>query len=727
MSINIGYTKDFYNISNFNIDNNSLNLNNYSNSNIINLNIDELSNNDTVINYKNLYSTGISTSNYIIRNITSNEDLIIINGTSNEIFIYPETNIINNIKIKENQLYTDDDTVNISSNLKLNLLNDLDNFSINNNEGSNILSIMNNSNIDISLLHSSNNLNIFNNSNYSILELSSNNLNTTLDVNIKDNKTLFVNTIDKYDSEDLTILNAKFENFITDNTTINQFINIKNDISYINEEPNIANIYIEGYSSFSNIFEIKTSYASNVLPNNKFIIDKEGNVSIGNSNINNASLSITKINENIIDYKGETIGSVFNISSNGNVGIGTSIPEGLLNIVRLDDLTGSNIRKDPLINMNIVYDIENNYNITSNNITNTFNYTEIDIDDQITSNINIDTNSNLFTEEIHILPNILYADINSNILNLNNIIWSSNIINISKDIIIGANTNTINNKIYYPDISTFNIYTSNIDIEFSNDTIYNSNNIYILNSSTNIDNSYTEHNGSLTYNVINTYNSLQYVDSSSNIINSLSIFIEDAVLSTIEYTKINTELYETPDYIYMTSNDNFIASLSSYGTLSLGDKVPDISSNKYLLYAPSTSYISKIETNNIIPCTGNDIDISNNNIININNINSSNIINDNLYSKYIYQSSNINSKSSSNIIDDALTKIIPINGISYIDDIDGLSKTELSLSELEANLPESVITVDGIKYISYNSIIPYIIVSIKEINTRLIAVEPAGP
>ena len=144
------------------------------------------------------------------------------------------------------------------------------------------------------------------------------------------------------------------------------------NILHNNTTYNDPTFRIERYNNNLNIVQIATcNLLPNVPPLLNFSIDSKGFVGIGSVNPI-APLSISLVNSTIMDYSGINYGDKFNISEHAYVGIGTSTPKSFLSINRSDDLTESDIRINPLINMNIDYISASNYT-TSNNASTIFN------------------------------------------------------------------------------------------------------------------------------------------------------------------------------------------------------------------------------------------------------------------------------------------------------------------------------------------------------------------
>ena len=626
MSINVGYLNSHYNLNKFNTIDNRLFINSYNNSNIILLNLDDSSYSDSVINFKNNYCSGIKSGKYIIDDISCNINILSL--TKNNVLFNPPVTFNNNINIK-NLLITSNNIANINSNLQINLYKSTDVFNIN---------YLNKKIIDVN----SNNINL--SINNTLLNINNNGLNIYSDIYTGNSNTLYINTIRSGTiNGSIKIYNPYLIGLQIQSSIIYDNISIINDVNTYKN----PSFQIERYFNNYNILQISTcNLIDNIKPERNFTIDNYGSVGIG-SYQPNASLSISKINPIIFEYNGLNYGDKFNISQNAYVGIGTTNSKSLLSINRCDDLIELDIRKNPLINLNIDYQTSSNY--TTSNYKSTFfnvftynsniSYSNHLLNTSYTCNL-LFTSNNIFVDllsDVNLIPfeqnNVIRSNINvinsfyvydtdmyDNINNMSNIIINnkSDFLTLPVPVQIDSfNNYQIHNKICYP-YSLYGIekyddylynYSSNI---INNYETYSYNYSYILTkylTSSNIFNQNSSNFDIIRLNrTISTLNSLCYINY------NIKLYIEKNKY-LIDYIDIRPVLQDPPYFIYATSNDNFCASLSSYSTLSLGSLSPI--DNKYLLYAPSRSLLSTIETDNITTITNSNINFSYCNLINI--------------------------------------------------------------------------------------------------------------
>lgn len=656
MSINLGFKSDTYSLDKFENPENKIVINTYNNSNAILINTDIDSHNDAVINFKNKFSTGVSSNTYNIYDTHNNKNICSFSSNF-------DCHV--NIKIKD-LIETTSNTIILTSNLVLNLKDTNDKF------------------------------NIYKN-NISVFETTAD--FTTIN-NLKVQNTLYTNKISNYAGERIQILNPTLVGLVLESFNTEQSMTINNVFSKYYTTPTLL---INRYDNLKNIVEIGTCNILSNTINKHFIVNRHGMVGIGSLNPD-ASLSITTNIENnpyIFKYTGSNIGDNVVISKYGNIGIGTNTPKALFHINRQDDLTEEFIRKDPLIKLDIQYDNLKNIVSTSNvyNYINSDNFVyllkkQIDLEvsnEIITSNIN---------HNVYFINNDTYAYFDNIIFDTCNIKLSTNNISVTN---INNDIYNVSNIYYYPPslytyekLSDFSYrYVDDITYEIHNirDTLQNIN--YTSNTSNFIRSHYFNHK--LIMMSRDTYNTNGYIDnranprynadtfkechgyysnlqdliltvknisefSSSNYINNMYYDINmsiENVNNVFTYTMpISEQTYEPPFFIEMTSNNDFKASLSSSGTLSLGtlDK-----NNKYLLHADGVCMIKRVELQ--------DVYTSNNNI-NFNNINISNI-------NKIY--------ASSNIIDQSYLDIANIsNAYIYKQDCSNLFASNLTINNVSS-------------------------------------------
>jgi hypothetical protein len=633
MSINVGFLNSYYNLTKFGSIDNRLIINSYTNSNTIVLNNDDTSHGNAVINYKNKYSSGIKSGLYSIDDITSNYNILSL--SSNNIVLNPFVKFNNNINIA-NLLITSNNITNINSNLFINLYRHTDNkFNIN---------YLNKNIVDIS----SSNINL--SINNTLLNINSNGVNINSDIRTSNTSVLYINTIRSNTPNGIIkIYNPYLVGLQIQSSIIYNNVNILNDVNTY-ENPSFT---IERFYNNYDIVQISTC---NIEPTpsliRNFTINNKGFVGIGSLQPT-APLSISHINPVIFEYNGLNYGDKFNISKNAYVGIGTTNSKSLLTINRTDDLTELDIRKNPLLNMNIEYQVSSNYttsnykstifkifdynsNITYSNyiLNNTYNcnisFTSNNVLIDLLPEVNIIPfqQNNVIRSNINVVNNFYLYDTNmyDTVINSSNVIVNNTIqfLTIPNTIQVDSfNNYQIRNKIYYPyslnGIENINEYSFNYDSNIVNNVItYSYNYGYILTKSANISNIYTSGSNispnfhRINYNrTFSTLNSLSYINYNINLYVEKNNYI-------IDYIDIRPVLQKSPHFFYATSNNNFCASLSSYSTLSLGKQAPD--NSKYLLYAPATSLLSSIQTDTVKSITNSNIDFSYCNLINIDDI-----------------------------------------------------------------------------------------------------------
>jgi len=645
MSINIGYLGNNYGTNNINSLDNNLVVNTYNTSNSININTNINSTSNALINYKNIFKTGIINNNYVIQN-SSNDNMILLNNS--------------NININNKILFNTD----LSCKTILNTCNDNINMT---------------SNINIHL-YKNNNFNCYDNDNNN-LNFSFNNSNIILYKNSYFNQNLYVNDIrpNSVSGGLINIYNANLIGVKFESIDIVRF-----SINGIKTNPFTGQSFIiNRYYNSYNILEFNTlNYNTNTSSNTyynepifkHFMLDNNGMVGIG-SKQPDAPLSISANytdNPYVFKYTGTELSDTFNITKEANVGIGTTNPSAILHINRNDDkfdnitsnLSYENVRKLPLLKLNI------DYNITKNKINNSNTYTIINNNNILAINkynyefipkntiIGIGDNTSQLKNNIYLMNNDLNTALNNN----SNITYKSYILN---NYIINSNiidTNAIyifnyNNNIYYPDNLFLLDSKYNYTYNYENSIIQQSINGYGYKTINN-------YNYSIIILSKDSYNLGKYNSSTyfTNNINNFNIITSNFYISTLikneevngsninYYQDVNFNLnmymeknkdfkisYNTsnisiispaPDFLYLTSNNNFKAAISHDGLLSLGTKY-SLNDNKYLLYIPDkTAYINNMEINSMTT-NNSSIIFNNKNLSNINNISSTsaNILN----------------------------------------------------------------------------------------------------
>jgi len=662
MSINIGYLGNNYGINNIGSMDNRLIINTYNTSNSININTNPNSTSNAVINYKNLYKTGVIDNNYVIQNSSNDNALILSNSNIN---INKNTNFNNDISCKL-QLNTSNNTFNITSNINIYLYKN-NNFSCYDRD-------TNNPNF------------IFNNNFFKIYK------DTYFEENLYVNSIKPTTTTGLINIYNANLIGAKIESTDVIRFSINgeKTVPITGQSFIINRYYNSSNILEVNSINFNENTSSNTYYNEPIFKH--FALDNNGMVSIG-SKPPDAPLSISANyydNPYIFKYTGTQLSDTFNISKDANVGIGTTNPMGILHINRNDDkydyttsnLSYNSVRNLPLIKLNIDYDITKNIITSSNNdiiinssniiALNTYSYSYIPINIEK----EIFNNTSQLVNNIYILNNELNNIINNDITNLSsNIIYKTYTLNnfISSNLFKNKIANTYisfnyKNNIYYPNNTYLLDYIEDnyYSILYNNtiyDNIYRYKSIHTYNHGIIILSKDTYNEGK--YNTPSYFknNINNFTKSTSNFfISTLTYSNEDVNGSNInlyddvnfnlniyiEKNKIHKTSYITsniiipspaPDFLYLTSNNEYKASISHNGTLSLGTKCP-LNKNNYILYIPEkTGYINNIETNSITT-SNSSIIFNNKNISSINNITSlsTNITNgiiDNIYSSNI--------------------------------------------------------------------------------------------
>lgn len=653
MSINVGFLNSSYSLDKFNTIDNRLIINSYNDCNIILLNHDSGSYPDALINYKDKYANGIKDDKYVIYDIESNIDIFAITSDLTE---FGSVIKFNNDVIIKDLLNTKHDDIFINSNLTINLYTHSNFFQIN-------------SELNLHNPETSNNYHLLNvNSSFIDLQIGSNKINLNeqnIDINgdiyVRSN-TIYANSIRNF-GDLVTIYNPYLIGLQIESTIFYNFIHIQNDQPY-NDNPTFQ---ISRYYNNLNIVDISTcNLTTNIPPERNFSINRFGFVGIGAEDPI-APLSISKIQPTVIEYHGENFGDLFNVSKNADIGIGTLKPNRQLHIVRNDDLEQNNIRYQPLFGMDIFYEEASNI-ITSNfkeTIFNVFEYdsnvlvSNIDFEGIVASNfLSNNIRFDFYTDETQILF-LNGSIVNSNFVLQNNftvfntdmyetIIDVSNVIINNKEdfLTIANNTLAIDdynnyilyNKIYYPypfhgsEIIDDFSFTCNVD-QFANTTIYHyTYSYFIATSNTSLigyiaDSNLENYNGS-NFITLSLNKSIETVNANALISYDVNLYIEREPF-IVEYIDTRPNLQPPPYFLYTTSNNTFIAALSSFGTFSLGKPSPV--ENTYLLYAPGHSRLDKTEINELLSATGSNISFTDCNLININIIENNSNISDFIY------------------------------------------------------------------------------------------------
>jgi hypothetical protein len=582
------------------VDNNFI-LNSYTSPNVISLNLDVESKSNAFINFKGMYSCGSSGNNFIIGNSISDVNYLTLNSSL--------TTINTNINIKD-LLTTANNNIYLNSNINFNLAHVENTFKISNKNNKNLLDI-NNDIINIGL--------------YSNIHLENTSTYINSNLYVKNPGILYVNTISPYNDR-VIINNAVIQGLQVSSMNYDSFIHIINTTKENNEIP----FLIERYKNNNkkNIVDIfSCNIINNNLPIRNFCIDTNGNVSIG-SNLPIATLYITPESgsSNIILYDAYKTSNSFVVNNLGYVGIGTIKPQGSLHI---NHDNNSNIINNPLINLDVNYNIYSNIAYTRVINTRYYAYNGIeyiyDTNDKITSYPTVLNNYVLsFNSTNNIIANIINnIQINVN-FNLNNNDTLINYVPTNKIFPDYLFNNNNNNKSYnispvfnFPSI--FNILESATSKSF----IENGTSGYIYNFNLTLVSKKTLPNGSdttFTPDMRNYYqlikNSIIYSDDDDTITLNIILNIEKGFFDYSYITNIKTVI-NPPYLLYANSNSTFASSISSTGKLNL---VGYFDNNDYYdIYTKGISRIDNIECYNLSSIKGrNNINFSFCNISNIN-------------------------------------------------------------------------------------------------------------
>lgn len=618
MSINIGLKNNSYSLANVvqNTEKDKFSLNTFNHSNAIVLNADQDASSDVFINFRNKYYSGLKDNKYSVYDVRNTN--MIVEMSSNVVFY-------KDVLIKD-LIYT----------------------------ASNITVL--NSNISCFLKRADDKISVYNANNAVVMQVDNN--NTTIK-NAKIQNTLYVDRIQNNFGTAIEIINPNIVGLVLQSFNIEEAISIKNVLSQSGTSPTLL---INRYDNLANIIDIGTCNIYKPEVRRQFAIDRYGLVGIGPKQPE-APLHISsyiRSNPYIFKFDGENAGDIVNINQRGCIAIGTSNAKALLHIHRNDDMKDDMIRHEPLLRLNMQYDIASNISYNSN-VTGILNRTNCS--GMLVTNVNIQTSTNINTSNYYnnfnIINNEMHAKFNTLSYDTCNFDLHEVINRIEH---VNANTAFTNiyrtiNKIYYP--SSLYAYEKSEGISYQlRDYIVE--NIIHSETTSNTYNIRKDH--TYTHNILmmsrETYDYSGYVDTagpkynanrfinttlyysninglfvtvpnrikneSSNYIHNIyfniNMLIEN-VNHRVDY-KLATpaKLYEAPYFLYMSSNNDFKASLSSHGTLSLGS--PEVSNlyynpKKYVLYADGLCYMNKAEVNEIMT-SNRSINFNSNNISNIN-------------------------------------------------------------------------------------------------------------
>jgi len=644
MSIKVGYLNEKYTYNDIIRANEALTLNSFDNSNIILLNTEANTTSDIFINYKNHLITGLTTSNeYIFKDMQKNERWVSL-STSNIIMNKPV--IINDDLKAKDLLVTSNYTTFLNSNMIMTLMGQNDNFMIRNSNNE-LFTISSNTFVDII----TNNMNIQDSSKNSLMNLNSSSMSLYNSLYIN-NGSLYVSEITGVNGGKVNLTNATYNSADIEKLTASKTLAVNNLLSDTTDNVSLEIFKNLGIKDIASINTCNLNTVTNVLT-----INRNGLVGIG-TKTPDASLTIKKVSNNIINYSGDASGDVFNITKRGDIGIGTSNPAGQMHIKRNDDMFLNNeFRRSPMLNLDMMYDSSKNIS----NIYTTLNTTlkeSTDVSDlpfNIKLYANTVTTSNL-TDILNVNVNNTFYLINDTIYNGNTV--QGNIANMSNIILPRskrldlptaqqpfstlANIN-ITNSLIYPSSNTIQVLldfngvidSANYEISYScimmTPTTFNSGGYNtVLGPGYNASN-FTGYDitrpNTNTY--TNKFNNTFYSLNNKNYRCKIDFIIEKNLLYdstsrvvsySFDYTTVKQEQLAAPNFMNLSYNNNFISSISPYGTLSLGTQVPNALKQEYLLYAPGKGLMNTLKVNVIDTNSGNNISFSQKNLTDVNDL-----------------------------------------------------------------------------------------------------------
>jgi hypothetical protein len=632
MSIKVGFLNTNYDPQYLTNNNNTLVLNSITNSNIIMINADNAESENMFINYQNKFITGLSSNTYIFR--ANNDNIITLNQSN--ISLYQSTNIHNNVYIKD-ILHTSNSGVYMSSNVAIKFTSPSDSFMV-----SDVLKISSNYTIECDIR----NMSIKNGSN-NMMVLYDSNINMSNDVYVY-NGTMYVNKISGIEGRALSIENAVYNSTSVDKMTASR------NFTVISDTFDDTSLSIFKKQGNANIVSINSCNLDKTAVVNHLTINQNGQLGLGTP-LPEATLSIKNpLTNNVIYYEGESYGDAFKVNKRGNIGIGTDQPNAQLHIRRNDDLQNNDFRKTSMMNIDMNYNalknVSNLYTydlltaLTQNNL---YIYPYVNItSNMINSRLNVDIDNTFY-----VLTNEIYRSIGNDIRNISNIILPfPKTIELSTDPNIPTLPNpdsafasiNIINRLIYPASNMVHISVENAIMPRVDASDYECQYELIL-MSTETKNSGGYNNSEGIENNVNNFQNVPNVLNDYNIYSiegydikyTVNFKIEKNVLSfgnirTISYpfayTKITPVQLEAPNFWDISYNSNFVSSLSSSGTLSLGHQVPKTEDGNFLLYAPGNAFLNSMNVSNISTDKYDaNISFDNKNIINANKITCQNL------------------------------------------------------------------------------------------------------
>lgn len=678
MSIHIvGQSTDYKNLNY----NNTLYLNSSTDPQIIRLKT-EL--NETFITYENLYNVGVKNTDFVFNNIANNSDLVTLN--SDDFNVYTNFNTFNDIDIKS-LITTSNDYTFVNSNLYINLHND-NSFIIKDLNKKTILDIDSyniniNSNVYINdgVLYVNKISSIGNN------ELQIENATYTsavIESMIFKNNLIVDNTLSLTDTDEISIEINKYYK-TKDFININK-INVNEDGSQSNpirvltvNKDGFVGIGVTNPSAAISLSDVSNNIINynGFLDGDRFYMNQYGNVGIG-TNIPKGRLHLKRVD----DYIGQHVRNqpLLTLDMNYEEFRNTSNVVKFLNTVYSETIKSDQNDQEIFINTN-VYKIPTTYSedqvneyifltrsIFNDNFDNDMNnYRYFDVSDTNGNNMisinefNISgiaqldagfvingkfhipqLNPNIILKELYNTNNDLtsfYSFSTENFNGINYRILTVNLFLCREEIY-----QTITNN--YTDLSFENTYTKifNATNNPQFGSINGSTFIKIVLGATPLENN-NDPNKTIKY--ITAYGPVvNNKVSTSDYILKVNLYVE--TYTSPQYTE-DTFAYlldnykftvptviPAPDMMYITSNNQYLTSISAKGTLSLGSPAPE--NTNYLLYSPGNCLIDNLEINNIISRNNVPINVDDLYCTSLNSYSSisSNLHSSNLYSSNIY-------------------------------------------------------------------------------------------
>ena len=587
------------------LDNHTLSLNSSKTSNIITLSTGL---EKALIKYADKYSVGASATN--------GKDM-------DEFIITDDANGNSSFKIAS----FSSETVNIYN--KLNITHELD------------VPYINASNITINLTDTSHALQVFDKNQKPLFQIE----NTDSRVS----NLLRVNRIAPYDDENGTVTIEKFNIGSTLSQTVKSILSIEVDNNENEQHIDQTSLKIQKYEGDADIVSISTVSAQGNTISDIFTIDKDGMVGIGTA-LPDAAITISETFDNIIQYNGPKYGDKFHLTNIGHLGIGTLDPTGRLHVKRTDDHESMNYRSHAVVKIDMEYDSNKNIsNVILEDKT-------IELSSGSTCNLYL-LDSNDSNSKYILLPDALYYDLlNGDITNMTNYNYISSEKTITKSRTIDDSSVQYSSKLSIgilssdSGISLISYDDSNIDFE-GNNTIEL---LYYIDDSNQEPSVQQDDYTTFSYKIdpFTLYDGTNKwinqlvgeLDSPSTLSLNIKINIRKNIGdSSFKYDNLAFQYKSTvqlppPDLLYLSTENNFMASISADGRLSLGNTAP--TSCNYLIYSPGNSYMDNLITN-YITTESDHISFDHQNISNISIMQCKEINTSNIYTEFDIRSSNI--------------------------------------------------------------------------------------